>query len=100
MSPNGTHPVKVLGSQLALNPGSELTNVAACATQPAGSPASPYAVAIEGLIPPGRKKFIRDASTKGNGPNAIPIPALLQPRTVNGLAGTGNSAGLFSNLAS
>jgi hypothetical protein len=37
--------------------------------QPSGSPTEAYAPMIDGFNPPGRKKFISEASTKGVGPN-------------------------------
>src|SRR3954468_15479358 len=78
MSPKGTHPLKVAGSQLALKPGIEATMAAACPIQ-AGS-ANAYAPMMEGFNPPGRKKFIREASTKG-----VPLGETPHPLTVKGL---------------
>src|SRR5438270_12381061 len=49
---------------------------------------------IEGFRPPGRKKFISEASTNGSG-----LVGVLQPLTVNGLAGRGCPEEAASTIA-
>src|SRR3974390_2063985 len=92
MSPKGTHPLNVAGSQV-LKP-RLWARVAACVMH--ANPEAPneeYAPMIDGFRPPGRKKFISEASTKGSGPSGP--PAGLHPLTVNGLAGVGKRVGLL-----
>ena len=52
---------------------------------------------IDGFSPPGRKKFINDASTYGNG--LVGVPPALQPLTVNGLEGSFCPESVASTMA-
>src|ERR1700741_2985993 len=84
MSPKGTQLAKVVGSQLALNPWlARLLSMDCARVTQAPAPANSKAPAIDGFIPPGRKKFISGALTQGpSGPTpqgTDPVP------TVNGL---------------
>src|SRR5579862_132361 len=85
MSPKGTQFAKVFGSQFALKPWlARLLSICCASCTHALPPPSATAAAIDGLIPPGRKKFIRGALIHGpSGPlpqGTAPVP------TVSGLA--------------
>src|ERR1039458_9213436 len=81
MSPKGTQPTKVAGSQLVLKPW-EANPFRICCARPTQSEVAPIAPAIEGFRPPGRKKFIREESTATGAPEGVNTHP-----TVNGLAG-------------
>src|SRR5450432_741334 len=92
MSPKGTQPVNVAGSQLVLNPWlARLPSIDWASATHDPPPPARSAPAIAGFRPPGRKKFMRAAFTQGP---SVPDPqgAPVVP-TVNGLP-TGSPAAM------
>src|SRR5258707_15022892 len=98
MSPNGTQLANVVGSRFGLNPWlARVPSTDWAKPTPAPPPASATAAAMEGFIPPGRKKFISGALTHGpSGPDpqgTAPVP------TVKGLAAVCPAASAALKLA-
>src|SRR5512143_1070836 len=82
MSPNGTQPAPVAGSQAVLKP-CEARLARTCWARPTqyapGAPSDRYAPVMDGFRPDGRKKFNNAESTQTGWPGA------LQPLIANGL---------------